>query len=196
MTSKQIVAQLTLEEKASLCSGKDFWHLKSIERLGLKPIMVTDGPHGLRTQGDLSDHLGLFESVKATCFPAAVTSTCSFDRDLLAEIGAALGEACQQEQVAVILGPAANIKRSPLCGRNFEYISEDPYVTGEMAAALIEGVQSRGIGTSLKHFAANNQEKRRLTISSVVDELQGILVEDIKIGPYSGITRPAGESGY
>jgi len=168
--AKEIVKQMTLEEKASLCSGKDFWHLKAIERLGLKPIMVTDGPHGLRKQAENSDHLGINNSVPATCFPTASATACSFDRELLIEMGTALAEECLQEQVAVLLGPGANIKRSPLCGRNFEYISEDPYLTGEIAAALIKGVESQGIGTSLKHFAANNQEKCRMTGNSVVDE--------------------------
>ncbi|MDR0641752.1 MAG: glycoside hydrolase family 3 C-terminal domain-containing protein, partial [Treponema sp.] len=166
----KIVGQLTLEEKASLCSGKDFWTLKSVERLGLGSIMVTDGPHGLRKQAGASDHLGISQSVPAACFPAACASSCSFDRELLREIGAAMGEECLQERVAVILGPGANIKRSPLCGRNFEYFSEDPYLSGEMAAALISGVQSKGVGTSLKHYAANNQETRRMTSNSVVDE--------------------------
>jgi beta-glucosidase len=166
----RIVGQLTLEEKASLCSGKDFWTLKAVERLSLESIMVTDGPHGLRKQEGSSDHLGINRSVPATCFPAACASSCSFDRELLREIGAAMGEECLQEQVAVILGPGVNIKRSPLCGRNFEYFSEDPYVAGELAAALIAGVQSRGVGTSLKHYAANNQETRRMTSNSVVDE--------------------------
>jgi beta-glucosidase len=165
-----ILGQLSLEEKASLCSGKDFWTLKGIERLGLDSIMVTDGPHGLRKQAGASDHLGISESVPAACFPAACASSCSFDRELLREIGAAMGEECLQERVAVILGPGANIKRSPLCGRNFEYFSEDPYQSGEMAAALIAGVQSKGVGTSLKHYAANNQETRRMTCNSVVDE--------------------------
>jgi beta-glucosidase len=170
MTTKEIVSQLTLEEKASLCSGRDFWTLKGIDRLGLHPIMVTDGPHGLRKQAAASDHLGVNQSVPATCFPAACASASSFDRDLLYAIGRAMGEECLQESVAVILGPGANIKRSPLCGRNFEYFSEDPFVTGQLAAALIRGVQSTGVGTSLKHYAANNQEKARLTSDSVVDE--------------------------
>jgi beta-glucosidase len=165
-----IVRQLSLEEKASLCSGKDFWTLKGLERLGLTSIMVTDGPHGLRKQVGSSDHLGINQSVPAACVPAACASSCSFDRDLLREIGAAMGEECLQERVAVILGPGANIKRSPLCGRNFEYFSEDPYLSGEMAAALIQGVQSKGVGTSLKHYAVNNQETRRMTSNSVVDE--------------------------
>jgi beta-glucosidase len=176
MTAKEIVSRLTLEEKASLCSGKAFWHLKGVERLGLPSIMVTDGPHGLRKQGvagagqDGVDHLGLNKSVPSTCFPAASASVCSFDRDLLFQIGQAIGDECLQEQVAVVLGPGVNIKRSPLCGRNFEYFSEDPYIAGELAAAMINGVQSKGIGTSLKHYAVNNQEKARFVNNSVVDE--------------------------
>jgi len=170
MTSKELVAQMTLEEKASLCSGRDFWYLKGVDRLGLSPIMVTDGPHGLRKQAEKADHLGVNQSVPATCFPTASATACAFDPELMYDIGAALGEECQQEEVAVILGPGANAKRSPLCGRNFEYISEDPYVTGETAAALIRGVQSQGIGVSIKHYAANNQETRRMTGDSVVDE--------------------------
>lgn len=169
MNSKELVAQMTLEEKASLCSGRDFWNLKGIERLGLPPIMVTDGPHGLRKQAGDADHLGINRSVPATCFPAACATSSSFDRQLLREVGAAIGEECRQENVAVVLGPGANIKRSPLCGRNFEYISEDPYVSGQLSIAMIEGIQSQKIGTSMKHYAANNQEKCRMTSNSVVD---------------------------
>lgn len=161
---------MTLEEKAGLCSGRDFWYLKGIERLGLKPIMVTDGPHGLRKQLASADHLGISESVPATSFPTASATACSFDRSLLRRMGEALGEKCVSEEVAVILGPGVNIKRSPLCGRNFEYFSEDPYLAGEMAAALIDGIQSKNVGTSIKHFAANNQETVRMTCDSVVDE--------------------------
>jgi len=161
---------MTLEEKASLCSGKNFWNLKSIDRLGIPSIMMSDGPHGLRKQMDDSDNIGLNDSVPATCFPTAATLAASWDRTLLGEVGKALGETCQAEKVAVILGPGANIKRSPLCGRNFEYFSEDPLLTGELAAAMIEGVQSQGIGTSLKHFAVNNQEANRMTIDAFVDE--------------------------
>lgn len=167
---KEILSKLTLEEKAGLCSGSDFWHLKSVERLGLSKIMVTDGPHGLRKQYGASDHVGLQNSVPATCFPTAVTTASSWNPKLMYEMGEALGEECIQENVSVILGPGANIKRSPLCGRNFEYISEDPFHTGTMAASLINGVQSKGIGTSLKHFALNNQEERRMTIDAVADE--------------------------
>lgn len=166
----EIVSELTLSEKAELCSGLDFWHTKPVERLGLPSIMVADGPHGLRKQADESDHLGIHGSVPATCFPPACASASSFDRDLLFDIGVALGEECRQENVSVILGPGANIKRSPLCGRNFEYFSEDPYVSGEMAAAMIKGTQSQGVGSCLKHFALNNQETRRMIADSVVDE--------------------------
>ncbi|MGL1892273.1 MAG: glycoside hydrolase family 3 C-terminal domain-containing protein [Spirochaetaceae bacterium] len=165
-----LLKELTLEEKASLCSGKDFWHLKGIERLNIPSIMVTDGPHGLRKQEAKGDHVGLGGSVKATCFPTASATASSWDIDMMEEMGVALGEECLAEDVSVLLGPGVNIKRSPLCGRNFEYISEDPYVTGKMGAALVNGIQSQGIGTSLKHFALNNQEHRRMVTDSVVDE--------------------------
>ena len=166
--ARELVAQMTLEEKAGLCSGKNLWFLKPVERLGLEPIMMTDGPHGLRKQ--VEDNIGIGDSVPAVCFPTASVLACSFDKELAFEIGTALGEECLQEGISVLLGPAANQKRSPLCGRNFEYFSEDPVLSGEMAAALINGVQSQGVGTSLKHFAVNNQEKRRMTVSAVVDE--------------------------
>jgi len=168
--AKELVAQMTLAEKVSLCSGKNFWYLKGIERLGLPEIMLTDGPHGLRKQEASADNLGLNKSVPAVCFPTASASACSFDRGLLYEMGQAIGEECRQEKVSVILGPGMNIKRSPLCGRNFEYFSEDPLLSGEMASALTEGIQSQKVGVSLKHFAVNNQEKRRMTSESVLDE--------------------------
>ncbi|WP_337102145.1 glycoside hydrolase family 3 C-terminal domain-containing protein [Paenibacillus sp. YIM B09110] len=171
---KAIISQMTLEEKAGMCSGLDFWRLKGVERLGVPSIMVADGPHGLRKQNPKpnaeGDHLGLLASVPATCFPSASGLASSWDRELVGKVGVALGEECQAEDVAVLLGPGANIKRSPLCGRNFEYFSEDPLLSSELAAAHINGVQSQGVGTSLKHFAANNQEHRRMTGNSVVDE--------------------------
>lgn len=167
---KECISQMTLEEKASLCSGKNFWYLKGIERLGIPSVMVTDGPHGLRKQSGSADHLGMNESEKATCFPPAAASASTWNRDTLYKIGKAIGEEAVQEQVSVVLGPGTNIKRSPLCGRNFEYFSEDPYLAGEMSAQWIKGVQSQGVGTSLKHFAANNQEKARLVGNSVIDE--------------------------
>jgi beta-glucosidase len=161
---------MNLEEKASLCSGKNFWYLKGIKRLGVPSIMVTDGPHGLRKQAGDADHIGLNDSVPATCFPTASALAATWNRDLVYQVGVALGEECRQEKVGVILGPGVNIKRSPLCGRNFEYFSEDPYLTGEMAKSHINGVQSQGIGTSLKHYAVNNQEYRRMVIDAIVDE--------------------------
>lgn len=167
---KDLISKLTLEEKAGLCSGADFWHLKGVERLGIPSIMVADGPHGLRKQPEDADHLGLTKSVPATCFPSGATLACSWDRELVTEVGKALGVECQTEKISVLLGPAANIKRSPLCGRNFEYLSEDPLLTGEIASAYIAGVQSQGVGTSMKHYAVNNQEYRRLSVSSEVDE--------------------------
>lgn len=167
---KAIIENMTLEEKAGMCSGKDFWHLKGIERLGIPEVMVSDGPHGLRKQSDKADHLGVNESIPAVCFPTACATACSFDRELLQKLGETIGKECQAENVSVILGPAVNIKRSPLCGRNFEYFSEDPYLASEMAAAHIKGVQSQNIGTSLKHFAANNQEFRRMSCSAEMDE--------------------------
>lgn len=167
---KELIRQMTLEEKASLCSGADFWHTKAIERLEVPAAMVTDGPHGLRKQGDQGDHLGLGESIKAVCFPAGCATAASFNREMITMMGETLGNECQAEDISVILGPAMNIKRSPLCGRNFEYYSEDPLVSSEMAGALIKGVQSKNIGTSPKHFLANNQEHRRMSSSSEVDE--------------------------
>jgi len=167
---KKIVSQMTLEEKAGMCSGQDFWHLKSVERLGVPTVMVSDGPHGLRKQDDSGDHLGINESIVAVCFPTACATASSWDPEMLESMGKVLGEECQAENLSVLLGPAANIKRSPLCGRNFEYFSEDPYLTGKMAAAEIKGVQSWDVGTSMKHYAANNQEYNRMSISSNLSE--------------------------
>ncbi|MED0932015.1 glycoside hydrolase family 3 C-terminal domain-containing protein [Bacillus mobilis] len=167
---KKIISQMTLEEKASLCSGLDFWNTKGIERLGIPSIMVTDGPHGLRKQAEGADHLGIYNSIPSTCFPSAVGLASTWNKELINQVGVALGEECQAENVGVLLGPGANIKRSPLCGRNFEYFSEDPYLSSQMAANHVKGVQSQGIGTSLKHFAANNQEHRRMSVDAIVDE--------------------------
>jgi beta-glucosidase len=170
MDSKATIAKMTLEEKASLCSGLNFWETKPIERLGVPSIMMTDGPHGLRKINDKAEHQGLAGSVPSTCFPPAALNACSFDRDLLFQMGEAIGAEAAAEGVRIVLGPGVNIKRSPLCGRNFEYFSEDPYLAGEMAAAFIKGVQSQGVGTSIKHFAANNQETRRFSSDSRIDE--------------------------
>lgn len=165
-----LLNKLTIEQKASLCSGLDFWRTKPVDSAGIPSIMMTDGPHGLRKQESEIGKKGLGESRKATCFPPACTSSSSFDVDLIARIGEAIGEEARDQDVSVVLGPAANIKRSPLCGRNFEYISEDPFLAGEMAAALIRGIQSKNVGTSLKHFAANNQEEGRLICDAIIDE--------------------------
>ena len=165
-----LVAELTLDEKAQLCSGKNFWHLEGVERLNLPEIMVTDGPHGLRKQVNSADHVGLNKSVPATCFPTACALAASWDIQLIEQIGIALGQECAAQQVAVLLGPGLNIKRHPLCGRNFEYFSEDPLLGGKLAAAMVKGVQSQGVGTSVKHFAVNNQEQGRMFIDAIVDE--------------------------
>ncbi|MBR2264158.1 MAG: glycoside hydrolase family 3 C-terminal domain-containing protein [Firmicutes bacterium] len=167
---KALVAQMTLEEKASLLGGESFWFTKPVERLGIPKFMVSDGPHGLRKQEEVGDHLGVNDSIVAVCWPAACATTSSFDRDLIQKMGEAIGDECQAENLSVVLGPAVCIKRSPLCGRNFEYMSEDPYLAGEMAAAYINGVQSKNIGTSIKHFAANNQEYYRMSNDSVASE--------------------------
>ncbi|MCR5107392.1 MAG: glycoside hydrolase family 3 C-terminal domain-containing protein [Lachnospiraceae bacterium] len=170
MDIKKLVSEMTLEEKAGMCSGKDYWHLKGVERLGIPEVMVSDGPHGLRKQDEEGDHLGVNDSIKAVCFPAGCATTSSFDRELIRKMGEIIGDECQAEDVSVVLGPAVNIKRSPLCGRNFEYMSEDPYLAGEMASSYIKGVQSKNVGVSIKHFAANNQEHERMSCSSEVDE--------------------------
>ena len=170
MDVKALVSRMTLEEKAGLCSGDDFWHTKAVERLGIPRVMVSDGPHGLRKQDEAADHLGINDSIKAVCFPAASATAASFDPDMIREMGEELGDSCQHEKLSVVLGPAVNIKRSPLCGRNFEYFSEDPYLAGKMCTAMIQGVQSRKVGTSIKHFALNSQEHRRMSSSSDADE--------------------------
>ncbi|WP_265520193.1 glycoside hydrolase family 3 C-terminal domain-containing protein [Oerskovia flava] len=167
---ERLLGELTLEEKASLTSGLDFWHTQPVERLGIPAVMVTDGPHGLRKQAASTDHLGLGNSVPATCFPTAAALASTWDTELLQRVGSALGRETRVNDVAVLLGPGINIKRSPLCGRNFEYFSEDPVVSGDLGAALITGIQSEGVGTSLKHFAVNNQESDRMRVSADVDE--------------------------
>ena len=172
MKHADIISQMSLEEKVLFCSGSDYWHTAALEKFGIPSIMWTDGPHGIRKRAEKKskDEVTSLKGVPAICFPTAASTSCSWNPELIREMGEYLGDECRKEQVSVLLGPGANIKRSPLCGRNFEYFSEDPLLAGEMAAALINGVQSKGIGTSLKHFAANNQETRRMTVSSVVDE--------------------------
>ncbi len=163
--AKNLLAQMTLNEKAALCSGKDSWHLKEYKHLNIPSVMITDGPHGLRKQTNTGA-----ASVAATCFPTASALASSWDKNLMREIGAALGEKAAHENVAVLLGPGMNIKRHPLCGRNFEYLSEDPVLSGELAAAMIDGIQSREVGACVKHFAANNHENGRMIVDVVVDE--------------------------
>ncbi|HEU4489611.1 MAG TPA: glycoside hydrolase family 3 protein, partial [Jiangellales bacterium] len=164
------LATMTLEEKASLCLGSDFWHTAAVERVGVPSVMLADGPHGLRKQPEGGDHVGLGGSVPATCFPTAAALGSSWDADLVRRVGEALGRETRAERVSVLLGPGINIKRSPLCGRNFEYLSEDPLLSGALGAAMVAGVQSQGVGASLKHYAANNQETDRLRVSADVDE--------------------------
>jgi len=163
---KKLVSEMTLEEKASLCGGQDFWHTKAVKRLGIPEFMMSDGPHGLRKQDQEADHLGVNDSIVAVCWPAACATASSFDTELIGKMGEAIGDECQAEDLSIVLGPAVNIKRSPLCGRNFEYFSEDPYLAGKMAASYINGVQSRHVGTSIKHFALNNQEYFRMSNNS------------------------------
>lgn len=170
MDCEKILKSMTLEDKVTLCSGADFWHTKSMEQYDLPAIMMSDGPHGLRKQSETADMFGINESLPATCFPTAVTTACSWDEGLLYEIGEALGVEAKANGVSVVLGPGANIKRNPLCGRNFEYFSEDPYLTGKLATAHIRGTQSTGVASSLKHFAANSQEYKRLLSDSIMDE--------------------------
>ncbi len=165
---KDLLSKLTLEEKASLCSGKDFWRTKPVERLNIPSVMVSDGPSGLRTQ--VENGVNENDSRDSVSFPSGCATASSFDRSLLRHLGEILGEEANDYNVSTVLGPAINIKRSPLCGRNFEYLSEDPYISGELGAAYISGVQSKNVGTSVKHFAANNQETNRFSVSEEVDE--------------------------
>ena len=166
----KIIEQMTLEEKALMMSGKNTWETVDFEKYGIPSMAMSDGPHGLRRQAGAGDHLGLNASLPATCFPTAATIANSWDEKLGEEIGVALAEEAVTMDVNVILGPGLNIKRSPLCGRNFEYFSEDPYHAGKMAAAYVKGIQSKGIAACPKHFAANSQELRRMASDSVVDE--------------------------
>jgi beta-glucosidase len=170
MDANALLKALTLEEKASLCLGSDFWHTATVDRLDIPAIMVSDGPHGLRAQPDTGDHAGVSGSLPATCFPTASALGSSWDPQLARRVGVALGQEARAQGIAVVLGPGINIKRSPLCGRNFEYLSEDPLLSGVLGAAMIEGIQSQGVGTSLKHYAVNNQETDRLRVSADVDE--------------------------
>lgn len=184
---KKLIPRLTLEEKAGLCSGADPWRTKQVERLGIPRVLLSDGPHGLRTQkAEKQQITDTVETISAVCYPTGSCLACSFDPALLRRVGETLGDECRAEGVAVLLGPAVNSKRSPLCGRNFEYYSEDPFLTGKMAAALIQGIQSRGVGTSVKHFAANNQEHRRMMTSANVDERT---LREIYLAGFEGAVR-------
>lgn len=168
----ETIQKMTLEEKASLCSGHDYWHSEGVPSAGIPSVMLTDGPHGIRKRAEKTSEKShsILKGAPAICYPTASATACSWDADLLYKMGQALGDECLKERISVLLGPGVNIKRSPLCGRNFEYFSEDPFLAGEMAAAFINGVQSKGIGTSIKHYAVNNQETRRMTVNAVVDE--------------------------
>lgn len=188
MKHQDLIGKMTLEEKASLCSGKDFWHLKGLESFNIPEIMVCDGPHGLRKQSGSQDNLGINGSEPATCFPTAATTACSWDPKLLHEMGGAIGQEALAEGVSVVLGPGVNMKRSPLCGRNFEYFSEDPLLAGELGAAFINGAQEQGAGTSLKHYACNNQETRRMKVDTIVDERA---LREIYLAPFETAVKKA-----
>ena len=167
---QKLLKELTLEEKIAFCTGADFWHTKAIEKQNVPGIMMSDGPHGLRYQAGDADMIGINDSLPATCFPTAVTAGATWNRELYAAEGEAIGKEGAAAGVSVVLGPGCNIKRNPLGGRNFEYISEDPYLAGKMAAAFISGQQSTGVASSLKHFAVNNQEYKRQNGDSQLDE--------------------------
>ncbi|MDR2741412.1 MAG: glycoside hydrolase family 3 C-terminal domain-containing protein [Treponema sp.] len=170
MKYRELIGKMTLEEKASLFSGGGQFSTKAVKRLGIPSMYLSDGPHGVRKQAGASDHLGLNASLPATCYPTAATMANSWDTELGEELGRHLGAEARAQGVSVLLGPGLNIKRSPLCGRNFEYFSEDPYLSGKMAAAYIRGIQSKGIAACPKHFAVNSQELRRMHNDSVVDQ--------------------------
>ena len=167
---QDILDKLTLKEKASLISGKDFWQTVNIDRVGIPSAFLSDGPHGVRRQAAAADHLGLNASIPATSYPTAATMANSWDPELGEELGQRLGQEAAVQKVNILLGPGLNMKRSPLCGRNFEYFSEDPYLAGKMAAGYVRGIQSNGISACIKHFACNNQEENRMTLDSIVDE--------------------------
>lgn len=188
---KRILNKLSLEEKIALCSGKDFWHTEAVNCAELPEVMMCDGPHGLRKQEEKSDHLGINGSIKTVCYPSASALAASFDLDVLFELGDALGQECQAENIGMLLGPGLNMKRSPLCGRNFEYFSEDPYLAGKLACAYIKGLQKRGVAACVKHFAANNQETQRMNSSSNVDErtLREIYLPAFEMAVKEGKTR-------
>lgn len=188
MKNEEIIKQMTLEEKASLMSGRDFWTTKSVERLGIPSVFLSDGPHGLRKQAAASDHLGLNASLPSTCFPTAVTMANSWNEENGEKLGKALGEEALALKVNFVLGPGLNIKRNPLCGRCFEYFSEDPYLAGKMAASYVRGIQSNGVASCVKHFACNSQETKRMVVDSVLDErtLREIYLTNFEIAVKEG----------
>ncbi len=188
MKYKEIIDKMTLEEKAMLCIGGDYWNSKEIERLGIPSIKMSDGPHGLRVQKTKADNLGINKSEVSTCFPSGATVANSWDKELIYEMGKAIGKEAVVEEVDIVLGPGINIKRSPLCGRNFEYFSEDPVLSGKMGAEYVKGLQSNGIGACVKHFAVNNQENRRRTINVVIDERT---LREIYLKPFEIIVKEA-----
>jgi beta-glucosidase len=188
---RDIIAGMTLEEKVSLCSGKDFWQTQNLDRHGIPSIFLSDGPHGIRKQAASADHLGLNESLKATCFPTAAGMANTWNTELAEHMGGCLGLEAKSQGVNVLLGPGLNIKRNPLCGRNFEYFSEDPYLAGKMAAAYIRGIQSSGVSACPKHLAANSQETRRMVSDSVIDEraLREVYLTNFEIAVREGHTK-------
>ncbi len=186
MDPKAILSQMTLEEKAAFCSGRDFWRTKAIDRLGVPSVMMCDGPHGLRKQEGEGDHLGINKSIETVCYPTAAALASSFDRDVMRQLGEALGRECQAEDVAMLLGPGLNIKRSPLCGRNFEYFSEDPHLAGEMGAAYVQALQGEGVAACAKHFACNDQETLRMSGSSNLDERT---LREIYLPAFEGVVK-------
>jgi len=186
--AQELVGMLTITERASLCSGSDAWTTTPIAHVGIPAVTVADGPHGVRKPAGGTEALGLSTSLPATCFPTASALAATWDRDLLREVGQAIADECRAQGVDVLLGPGVNLKRSPLCGRNFEYLSEDPFLTGELGTAYVTGVQARGIGTSLKHLAANNQEFRRMTIDVVADERS---LRELELAGFERVVRRA-----
>jgi beta-glucosidase len=188
MRNAEIISKMTLEEKASILSGKDFWQTQDILKYGIKSIFLADGPHGIRKQIAASDHLGLNPSFNATCFPTSATMANSWNTELCEQMATFLGKEALTQRVNVLLGPGINIKRNPLCGRNFEYFSEDPYLAGKMAAAYVRGIQSNGVASCVKHFAANNQEHLRMISDSIVDEraLREIYLQPFEIAVKEG----------
>lgn len=188
MDTASVVSSLTTTEKVSLLAGASHWKTNSLEARGVSSVVFSDGPHGLRKQENGSDHLGIHKSNPATCFPTASALACSFDEGLVEEVGAAIGEEARDQKVDVVLGPGVNMKRSPLCGRNFEYFSEDPCLSGALGAAMVRGIQSRGVGACVKHLAGNNQEHARMVGDSVIDERA---LREVYLAPFERVVREA-----